>query len=137
MIDTRVLKERYDLRAIVEQDLGPAPARSSRASLWKCPFHGERKGFSLVVWPDGYRCFGACQQSGDVFDWLQHYRNLSFHEAVEALGEVSPSSPVTTANRPTLAANPPAIAWQKEAWQVIELAEETLWSPEGECAFTY
>lgn len=137
MIDTRTLKERYDLRRIVEQDLGPAPAHSSRASLWKCPFHGERKGFSLVVWPDGYRCFGACQHSGDVFDWLQRYRNLSFNEAVEALGEVQPCPSGATLHRPMLAVNPPPSAWQAAAWQVVEQAEETLWSPQGEDALSY
>ena len=48
MIDTQTLKERYDLRRIVEQDLGPAPVAGRRRCLWKCPFHHERKGYSLV-----------------------------------------------------------------------------------------
>ena len=101
MIDTQALKKQHDLRRIVEQDLGTAPLRSSRASLWKCPFHGERKGFSLVVWPDGYRCFGKCQMSGDVFDWLQNYRRLSFGEAVAALEHTSYCQPVVAAHRPS------------------------------------
>jgi len=76
-VNTSILKEHYDLRRIVEQDLGPAPMRSARASLWKCPFHGERQGYSLAVWANGYRCFGKCQTGGDLFDWLQNYRKLS------------------------------------------------------------
>jgi len=137
MIDTQALKKQHDLRRIVEQDLGAAPLRSSRASLWKCPFHNERKGFSLVVWPDGYRCFGKCQMSGDVFDWLQRYRRLSFGEAVAALEHTLYCQPVAAAHRPTPPVDPPPIDWQAAAWQVVEEAEETLWSGQGEQALAY
>lgn len=58
MTDTQRLKETCDLRRLVEQDLGPAPLRGGRASLYKCPFHNEHKGFSLAVWADGYRVLG-------------------------------------------------------------------------------
>ena len=70
MTDTQTLKNTTDLRRIVEQDLGQAPVRSGKAYLWKCPFHQERKGYSLAVWQDGYRCFGKCDVSGDLFDWF-------------------------------------------------------------------
>jgi DNA primase len=83
--DTRTLKEQVDLRRIVEQDLGPAPMKGGQALLWKCPFHREKKGYSLAVWANGYCCFGACQTHGDIFDWLQRYRNLDFGEAVQYL----------------------------------------------------
>jgi len=121
----------------VEQAVGPAPARSSRASLWKCPFHGEHKGFSLVVWPDGYRCFGKCQMSGDVFDWLQRYRHLSFLEAVATLEHTQYRPPVIAAQRPTPPVDPPPADWQSAAWQVVEEAEDILWSSQGEQALTY
>ena len=137
MIDTKAMKERSDLRVIVEQDLGPAPTRSRRASMWKCPFHGERKGFSLVVWPDGYRCFGKCQTGGDVFDWLQRYRHLDFQEAVHVLGETPRYAPGMTVSVPTPPVDPPSEDWQAAAWQVVEQAEDTLWSPQGENALTY
>jgi DNA primase len=137
MIDTRALKARYDLRVVVEQDLGPAPVRSRRASLWKCPFHGERKGYSLVVWSDGYRCFGKCQTSGDLFDWLKHYRKLSFQEAVMALGEAPRHVPGITARQPTPPVGPPPVEWQGAAWHVVEQAEDALWSGRGEQALTY
>jgi hypothetical protein len=119
MMDTKRLKEQNDLRRIVEQDLGPAPARSRRASLWKCPFHGEHKGYSLVVWADGYRCFGKCQMGGDALDWLQRYRHLSFQEAVQALdGGIGPA-PVITARSPEPPDDdPPPMAWQVAARRV-------------------
>ncbi len=87
MTDTQHLKEHCDLRRLVEQDLGPAPLRGGRAYLWKCPCHHEHKGFSLAVWANGYRCFGACDTSGDALDWLTNYRRLSFVEALRVLGE--------------------------------------------------
>ncbi len=94
MVDTQRLKDNCDLRRLVEQDLGPAPLRGGRAYLWKCPFHHEQKGFSLAVWANGYRCFGACDTSGDALDWLMNYRRLSFIEALRVLGE-----PVENARR--------------------------------------
>ncbi|NLF00046.1 MAG: hypothetical protein GX601_03625, partial [Anaerolineales bacterium] len=136
-IDTKALKESCDLRHIVEQDLGPAPAHSSRASLWKCPFHGERKGYSLAVWADGFRCFGKCQVSGDVFDWLQRYRGLSFSEALTVLGEAPPAVSPPTAGRSMRAAAPPAPEWQAAAWQVVWQTEEMLWEAPGEWALDY
>lgn len=136
-IDTKALKENCDLRRIVEQDLGPAPAHSSRASLWKCPFHHERQGYSLAVWADGFRCFGKCQVSGDVFDWLQQYRQLSFQEALQALDEAPRSAPSLAANRPTPPAEPPSGEWQVAARQVVDVAEDTLWSVRGEQALEY
>ncbi|MFQ3673924.1 MAG: CHC2 zinc finger domain-containing protein [Aggregatilineales bacterium] len=85
MIDPQRLKATCDLRRLLEQDLGPAAVRGGRAHLWKCPFHHERKGCSLAVWLDGYRCFGACDTGGDAIDWLVNYRRLSFTQAVEVL----------------------------------------------------
>lgn len=138
LVDTKALKERHDLRRIVEQDLGPAPARSRRASLWKCPFHGERKGYSLAVWADGYCCFGKCQISGDTIDWLQRYHHLSFDEAVQMLDGGLGPAPVISTHRPDPPDDdPPPITWQVSARQVVDLAEETLWSSQGEPARDY
>jgi hypothetical protein len=92
MNDLKLLKEQHDLRLIVEADLGPAHCRGGKALLWRCPFHNEHKGYSLAVWEDGWRCFGACGAKGDVLDWLQRYRGLSFTEACEYLGQTTPPS---------------------------------------------
>lgn len=136
-VDTRTLKARVDLRRIVEQDLGPAPMRGGQALLWRCPFHHERKGYSLAVWADGFRCFGKCQVSGDVFDWLQRYRGLSFQESLEALGAMPRTALTRPANRPMPPAEPPPGEWQVAARQVVERAEETLWSIKGEQTLEY
>lgn len=137
MNDIRQIKENYDLRRLVEQDLGQPSVRSGRASLYKCPFHNEQKGYSLAVWQDGYRCFGACDISGDLFDWLMNYRRLSFPDALSALGE-QPHTPQRI-QQPIhmIASEPPSSAWQESARQVVNIAEETLWSSAGEPALTY
>lgn len=137
-VDTQTLKESVDLRRIVEQDLGPAPVKSRNALLWKCPFHRERKGYSLAVWQNGYYCFGACQTSGDVFDWLKHYRHLDFLEAVRLLDGGFPTAPVVSTYRPEPPDDdPPPMSWQVSARQVVDLAEEILWSEKGEQALAY
>ncbi len=137
MTDTHALKAQCDLRRLVEQDLGPAPLHGGRAHLYKCPFHHEQKGYSLAVWADGYRCFGACHTHGDALDWLMHYRQLTFNEALAVLGDKSTvtESPQRTVRRTP--ADPPDLAWQHRAERVVTHAEEALWSSEGESALKY
>ncbi|MEO8609107.1 MAG: CHC2 zinc finger domain-containing protein [Chloroflexota bacterium] len=137
MVDTQRLKENCDLRRLVEQDLGPAPLRGGRAYLWKCPFHHEQKGFSLAVWSNGYRCFGACNTSGDALDWLRNYRHLTFVKAARVLGE--PVENAAPAERQCLKSpsEPPEWEWQHGAGRIVSMAEETLWSETGEPALNY
>ena len=137
MTDTQRLKQTCDLRHLVEQDLGPAPLRGGSASLYKCPFHNEHKGYSLAVWQDGYRCFGACDLRGDALDWLTNYRRLSFVEALRVLGD--PVSTVVPSERKYLKSPsaPPEWNWQHRAERIVSQAEETLWSEVGEPALNY
>lgn len=138
MINTQQLKASCDLRRLVEEDLGPAPLRGGRAHLWKCPFHNEQTGYSLAVWVNGYRCFGACDLCGDAIDWLMNYRHLSFIEATALLGERPRSHPPHSIkqvlNTPS---EPPEWGWQHRAEAVVHQAEETLWSDMGEPALNY
>ena len=136
-MDTKTLKRQIDLRTLVEQDLGQPAIRSGRAHLYKCPFHNEQKGFSLAVWPDGYRCFGKCDTSGDAFDWLMQFRQLPFADARSVLD--SGHTPITTQpmQYKPITTEPPDQVWQIKARKVVELAENILWSSEGEPALTY
>ncbi|MBE2267227.1 MAG: toprim domain-containing protein [Anaerolinea sp.] len=135
--DLQSLKARCDLRVLVEHDLGPAPKRGGRAHLWKCPFHHEQRGYSLAVWADGYRCFGACNRSGDLFDWLQRYRRLSFAEALEVIGQELPVHPIGRARLHYASSEPPPGEWQEAARQVVDYAEDQLWSLRGQAALSY
>ena len=137
MTDTQRLKEHCDLRRLVEQDLGPAPLHGGRAYLWKCPFHHEHKGFSLAVWANGYRCFGACDTSGDALDWLTNYRRLSFVEALRVLGELVEDVVPGARKGLKSPSEPPEWDWQHRAERIVSQAEELLWSEVGEPALNY
>jgi DNA primase len=137
MVDKQHLKEHCDLRRLVEQDLGRAPLHGGRAYLWKCPFHNEHKGFSLAVWANGFRCFGACATSGDALDWLTRYRRLSFVEALLALSEPAATSEPSERKCLKSPSEPPDWDWQHRAERIVSRAEETLWSEVGEPALNY
>jgi DNA primase len=141
MTDIQALKTGCDVRLLVEADLGPAHSRGGKALLWRCPFHSEHKGFSLAVWENGWRCFGACSMSGDALDWLQKYRGMSFEEACAYLGaEDRRKQLICHVPRERSAAvetQPPAEDWQRTAWKVVAGAEEVLWSEQGGRALKY
>ncbi len=144
MTDVKHLKEQHDLRLIVEADLGPSRCRGGKALLWRCPFHNEQKGYSLAVWENGWRCFGACGMQGDALDWLQRYRGLSFAEACEYLGAERPLKSMRSCQRQIVRpvhslpeAKPPKDEWQTAAKVIVDGAENALWSPDGERAMQY
>src|SRR5664279_2790759 len=85
MIDVDALKRNLDCRILVERDLGKPKYRTREYSTFKCPFHQERKGYSLVVYATHWRCFGKCGARGDVIGWEQRYHELSFQQACEKL----------------------------------------------------
>lgn len=51
----------------------------------RCPFHSGDREPSLKVYKDSFFCFG-CNESGDVFDFVQKMENCSFAEAFKILG---------------------------------------------------
>src|SRR5690554_3442582 len=64
-----------------------------------CPFHSERTP-SFVVNQDtqSWRCFGACAEGGDVFNFAMKQNGWTFPEALAELGklvgiEATPQTP--------------------------------------------
>jgi DNA primase len=52
-----------------------------------CPFHGEKTAsFSVHAVRQFYHCFG-CNESGDVFSFVQKFDNVSFIEAVKTVAQ--------------------------------------------------
>jgi putative DNA primase/helicase len=57
-----------------------------------CPFHNERTpSFTINDAKRIFHCFG-CGRTGDVFDWLEHSKQMPLRQAVEHLGGRAPSN---------------------------------------------
>jgi DNA primase len=52
-----------------------------------CPFHDNKKTPAFVVWPETgtWRCFGQCNEGGDVFKFVMKRENMDFKEALNKL----------------------------------------------------
>ncbi|WP_303951565.1 DNA primase [Streptococcus vestibularis] len=61
--------------------------RAGRNYLGLCPFHKEKTpSFNVIEDRQFYHCFG-CGKSGDVFKFLEEYRQVSFQESVKVLAD--------------------------------------------------
>lgn len=92
------IKSKLDIVGYIQQYA--SLKRAGRTYKACCPFHSEKTP-SFVVNPDKqtWRCFGACNEGGDIFSFAQKYHHWNFGEALEELGrlagvEVRPQSPL-------------------------------------------
>lgn len=89
------VKQNADLLAIIEAagtELRPAGGGRLKGL---CPFHSEKTASFIVYRDQGrYHCFG-CGENGDVIDFIQKQRGLSFPDALKVLGadDWRPSAP--------------------------------------------
>ena len=113
----------------------------SHNSTFKCPFHLERKEYSLVVYADHWRCFGKCDVGGDVIGWLMRYRRLSFQQSCERLaaGDLPHTAErlLRPEPKPESRSEPPDETWQKVAQRIGDEASDRLWRSEGRRALAY
>lgn len=82
------IKTKLDIVSYIQQY---APLnRAGRTYKACCPFHSEKTP-SFVVNPDKqtWRCFGACNEGGDIFSFAQKYHHWNFAEALEELGRLA------------------------------------------------
>lgn len=145
MVDARAVKALHDCRDLVSHDLGTPKYRSQHYERYRCPFHNEQHGYSLVVYADHWVCFGKCKTSGDAITWMQHYHHMTFAEACDALArgmtwtpqrqqrEVKPEPK----REQYPLAEPPNPEWQAAARSIAERAAKTLFSDRGKRAMRY
>ncbi len=124
MAVTDDIKARVDIVDVVA-DYVPELKRSGRNYTARCPFHQENTP-SFVVFPERqtWRCFGACAQGGDVFNFVQKIESADFPTAMRKLAEIAgvaipDRAPRKDAPRnPLLAVTDSALRFFREALQV-------------------
>jgi hypothetical protein len=85
-IDFSGIRGRHNLAAFFESR-GVQLHKAGSCFVGKCPFHSERNGMALVVYPGRHkwRCMGKCQASGDVIDAVSRLDGLTLAEATRKL----------------------------------------------------
>ena len=64
--------------------------KAGRTFKAPCPFHSERTpSFVVNEQNQTWRCFGACAEGGDIFNFAMKYNGWSFTEALEELGKLA------------------------------------------------
>ncbi len=84
---TSEIRERIRLEDLVrDYNIPLRPAGGSRLTAL-CPFHAEKTpSFGVNVERQFFHCFG-CQESGDIFTFVQKMENVGFVEALEMLAQ--------------------------------------------------
>jgi len=80
------IKSRIDIVDLVSE-AGVKLRHAGRNYTGFCPFHDNKKTPAFVVWPETgtWRCFGQCNEGGDIFKFVMKRENLEFKEALNKL----------------------------------------------------
>lgn len=85
MSQIQQVKDANNIIDVIGQHIELKRAGNSYKGL--CPFHSESSpSFFVSEAMQRYKCFG-CQETGDVFTFLEKYEGLTFYEALEQLAE--------------------------------------------------
>jgi DNA primase len=92
------VKARTDIVDVVSETV--ELRRSGKNYTGFCPFHSNTRTPAFVVFPDTgtWRCFGQCNEGGDVFSYVMKKEGWDFSEALQQLAEkagieLSPPTP--------------------------------------------
>ena len=88
MSTTDEIKARIDIVDLVTE-AGVKLRKTGRNYTGFCPFHTNKHTPAFVVWPDTgtWRCFGECNEGGDIFKFLMKKEGLDFKEALHRLAD--------------------------------------------------
>lgn len=104
MSEIEEIKARLDIVDIVSENV--QLKRSGKNYTGFCPFHANTRTPAFVVWPDTgtWRCFGECNDGGDIFKYVMKRDGWDFPETLRRLAEragvsLQPQTPEETARR--------------------------------------
>jgi len=80
------IKAKIDIVDLVSE-AGVKLRHAGRNYTGFCPFHDNKHSPAFVVWPETgtWRCFGSCNEGGDIFKFVMKRENLDFKEAMQKL----------------------------------------------------
>jgi DNA primase len=81
------IKSRLDILDIVSE--GVKLKRSGKSYVGFCPFHKNTRTPAFVVFPDSgtWRCFGQCNEGGDIFTYVMKKEGWDFAETIKVLAQ--------------------------------------------------
>lgn len=82
------IKSRIDILDLAAET-GVKLRRTGRNYTGFCPFHQNTRTPAFVVWPESgtWRCFGECNEGGDIFKFVMKKEGVDFKEALQRLAE--------------------------------------------------
>lgn len=85
MTETEEIKQKLDIVDVVGQYVQLKKSGKNYKGL--CPFHGEKSpSFMVNQELQIYKCFG-CNESGDIFNFVEKIEGYDFRQAIEVLAE--------------------------------------------------
>lgn len=81
------IKSRIDIVDLVSETV--KLRRSGRSYTGFCPFHQNTKTPAFAVFPESgtWRCFGQCNEGGDIFKFVMKKEGWDFNEALKYLAQ--------------------------------------------------
>jgi DNA primase len=82
------IKARLDILDLAAES-GVKLRRTGRNYTGFCPFHDNKRTPAFVIWPETgtWRCFGECNEGGDIFKFIMKKEGIDFKEALQRLAE--------------------------------------------------
>ncbi|MFO7585869.1 MAG: DNA primase [Anaerolineales bacterium] len=82
------IKARLDILDLAAES-GVKLRRTGRNYSGFCPFHDNKRTPAFVIWPETgtWRCFGECNEGGDIFKFVMKKEGIDFKEALQRLAE--------------------------------------------------
>lgn len=123
-----------NVRDIVATELSIKPIRATKYDRYPCPFHHEKRGTALTVYPTRWMCWGKCSDGGDAIKFIELHHNFDFIEAIEYMADrylsgaaVSYDAKQCQTRTVTSTSEPPSSEWQQAAAKVMAVAQNNLW----------